>query len=120
MLCVCKRLRTVPFERSEPFHLLRMMGVSVPSLHIESTDSMIRVYILATLIPCVAAYIYTAFVSILLGTIIPTSFNILFLHFIDACVHVSTPGSKIAIQHKSPKAVLNAEKQTYCYLSSIQ
>ena len=29
------------FERSEPFHLLRLMGVSVPSLHIESTDSMI-------------------------------------------------------------------------------
>ena len=36
-----KRLITVPFKRSEPFHLLRMMGVSVPSLHIESTDSMI-------------------------------------------------------------------------------
>ena len=36
-----KRLITVPFERSEPFHLLRLMGVSVPSLHIESTDSMI-------------------------------------------------------------------------------
>ena len=33
-----KRLKTVPFERS---HLLRMMGVSVPSLHIESTYSMI-------------------------------------------------------------------------------
>ena len=32
---------TAPFERSEPFHLLRLMGVSVPSLHIESTDSMI-------------------------------------------------------------------------------
>ena len=30
-----ERLITVPFERSEPFHLLRMMGVSVPSLHIE-------------------------------------------------------------------------------------
>ena len=37
-----KRLKTVPFERSEPFHLLRRMGVSVPSLHIESTDSMIH------------------------------------------------------------------------------
>ena len=36
-----KRPITVPFERSEPFHLLRLMGVSVPSLHIESTDSMI-------------------------------------------------------------------------------
>ena len=34
---------TVPFERSEPFHLLRLMGVSVPSLHIESTDSMIYI-----------------------------------------------------------------------------
>ena len=40
VMCL-KRLKTVPFERSEPFHLLRMMGVSVPSLHIESTDSMI-------------------------------------------------------------------------------
>ena len=36
-----KRPITAPFERSEPFHLLRLMGVSVPSLHIESTDSMI-------------------------------------------------------------------------------
>ena len=35
-----KRPITAPFERSEPFHLLRLMGVSVPSLHIESTDSM--------------------------------------------------------------------------------
>ena len=41
-----KRLITVPFERSEPFHLLRLMGVSVPSLHIESTDSMIYIYII--------------------------------------------------------------------------
>ena len=40
VMCL-KRLKTVTFERSEPFHLLRMMGVSVPSLHIESTDSMI-------------------------------------------------------------------------------
>ena len=40
-----KRLITVPFERSEPFYLLRLMGVSVPSLHIESTDSMIYIYI---------------------------------------------------------------------------
>ena len=37
-MCV-KRPITPPFERSEPFHLLRLMGVSVPSLHIESTDS---------------------------------------------------------------------------------
>ena len=37
-----KRPMTAPFERSEPFHLLRLMGVSVPSLHIESTDSMIQ------------------------------------------------------------------------------
>ena len=36
-----KRPITASFERSEPFHLLRLMGVSVPSLHIESTDSMI-------------------------------------------------------------------------------
>ena len=33
-----KRLITVPFESSGPFHLLRLMGVLVPSLHIESTD----------------------------------------------------------------------------------
>ena len=38
---VSERPITAPFERSEPFHLLRLMGVSVPSLHIESTDSMI-------------------------------------------------------------------------------
>ena len=37
-----KRPITVPFERSEPFHLLRLMGMSVPSPHIESTDSLIR------------------------------------------------------------------------------
>ena len=37
-----KRPITVRFESSEPFHLLRVMGVSVPSLHIESTDSMIK------------------------------------------------------------------------------
>ena len=40
-----KRPITVPFERSEPFHLLRLMGVSVPSLHIESTDSMIMLHV---------------------------------------------------------------------------
>ena len=32
------------FERSEAFLLLRLMGVLVPSLHIESTDSMISHY----------------------------------------------------------------------------
>ena len=37
-----KRLITVPFERSEPFYFKAKMGVSVPSLHIESTDSMIH------------------------------------------------------------------------------
>ena len=31
-----KRLTTVSFGSSELFHLLRLMGVSVPSLHIES------------------------------------------------------------------------------------
>ena len=36
-----KRLIADLFERSEPFHLLRLMGMLVPSLHIESTDSMI-------------------------------------------------------------------------------
>ena len=36
-----KRPITASFERSVPFHLLRLMGVSVPSLHMESTDSMI-------------------------------------------------------------------------------
>ena len=40
VMCL-KRLIPVPFERSEPFHLLRLMGVLVPSLHIESTDCMI-------------------------------------------------------------------------------
>ena len=32
---------TVPFERSEPFHLLRLMGMSVQSLHIQSIDTTI-------------------------------------------------------------------------------
>ena len=39
--------------------------------------------LLHALIPCVAAYNYTALVSLLFGTVIPTSFNILmemFLH----------------------------------------
>ena len=39
---VClKRLKTSAFGSSEPLLLLRLMGVSVPSLHIECTDSMI-------------------------------------------------------------------------------
>ena len=42
VMCL-KRPITAPFERYEPFHLLRLMGVSVPSLHIESTDSMIYI-----------------------------------------------------------------------------
>ena len=33
VMCL-KSLITVPFERSEPFYLLWMMGVLVPSLHI--------------------------------------------------------------------------------------
>ena len=37
-----ERLIAVLFESSELFHLLRLMGVLVPSLHIESTDSMIH------------------------------------------------------------------------------
>ena len=40
VMCL-KRPITVPLASSEPFHLLRLMGVSVPSLHIESIDSMI-------------------------------------------------------------------------------
>ena len=41
---VClKRLKTSAFGSSEPLLLLRLMGVSAPSLHIESTDSMICV-----------------------------------------------------------------------------
>ena len=43
VMCL-KRLITAPFERSELFHLLRLMDVSVPFLHIESTDSMIHAY----------------------------------------------------------------------------
>ena len=34
-----KRLRTAEFRSFEPFCLYRLMGVSVPSLHRESTDS---------------------------------------------------------------------------------
>ena len=36
-----KRLITFTFNSSEPLHLLRLMGMSVPSLHIESTNSMV-------------------------------------------------------------------------------
>ena len=40
---VClKRLKTSAFGSSELLLLLRLMGVSAPSLHIESTDSMIK------------------------------------------------------------------------------
>ena len=45
-----KRPITAPFERSESFYLLRLMGVLVPSLHIESTDSMIYIIALGTVI----------------------------------------------------------------------
>ena len=38
---VSERPITASLERSEPFHLLRLMDMSVPSLHIESTNSMI-------------------------------------------------------------------------------
>ena len=34
------------------------------------------------LIPCIAAYIYTTLVSLLFGTVIPTSFNILMEMFL--------------------------------------
>ena len=37
-----KRLRTSAFGSSEPLLLLRLMGVSVPSIHIKFTDSMIH------------------------------------------------------------------------------
>ena len=36
-----KGLVTAAFESSELFYILRSMGVSAPSLHIESTDSLI-------------------------------------------------------------------------------
>ena len=36
-----KASKTSAFGSSEPLLLLRLMGVSAPSLHIESTDSMI-------------------------------------------------------------------------------
>ena len=35
-----KGLIAATFERSEPLYLLRLMGVSAPSLHRESTDSL--------------------------------------------------------------------------------
>ena len=39
---VClKRLKMSTFGSSEPLHLLRIMDMSAPSLHRESTDSMI-------------------------------------------------------------------------------
>ena len=36
-----KGLIAAAFERSEPLYLLRLMGVSAPFLHGESTDSLI-------------------------------------------------------------------------------
>ena len=38
---VSEKAYIFPFESSKLFHLLRLMGVSVPFLHIESTDSII-------------------------------------------------------------------------------
>ena len=52
VMCL-KRLITVPFEIFEPFHLLRTMGMSVPSLHIESTDSTIHTWLPQFLTPTV-------------------------------------------------------------------
>ena len=37
----CYVLIGAALESSEPLHLLRLMGVSAPSLHRESTDSLI-------------------------------------------------------------------------------
>ena len=39
--CFLKRPITSVFGSSKPLHLLRLMGMSVPSLHIQSTDCMI-------------------------------------------------------------------------------
>ena len=39
-----KGLIAAALESSDPLHLLRLMGVSAPSLHRESTDSMIKSY----------------------------------------------------------------------------
>ena len=39
MLYMCLKILTIDmFKSSELFHLLRLMSVLVPSLHIESTD----------------------------------------------------------------------------------
>ena len=43
VMCL-ERPITAPFKRSELFHLLRLMGVSVPSLHMESTESLINAH----------------------------------------------------------------------------
>ena len=41
-MCTClKRFVTAAFESSEPFYMLRLMGMSATFLHIESTDSLI-------------------------------------------------------------------------------
>ena len=42
MVMCLKRLITVPFESSELFHLLRLMGVWVRSLHIQSMGVWVR------------------------------------------------------------------------------
>ena len=38
-----KGLVTAAFGSSEPFYMLRLMGVLAPSLHRESTDSLIPI-----------------------------------------------------------------------------
>ena len=43
VMCL-KGLIAAVFEISEPLHLLCLMGVSAPSLHRESTDSLILVW----------------------------------------------------------------------------
>ena len=43
VMCL-KGLIAAVFEMSEPLHLLCLMGMSAPSLHRESTDSLILVW----------------------------------------------------------------------------
>ena len=75
-----KRLIT---KRSEPFHLLRMMGLSVPSLHIYSLPTLW--YIIAFLRRLHNAWIDPVKIKVLLNNYIGTCFYIRK----DACFSVS-------------------------------
>ena len=69
VMCL-KGLTAAVFESSEPLHLLRLMGVLAPSLHRESTDSLIVITHNSSTVACnypLSCCLYTALVSLILA-----------------------------------------------------